>query len=116
MANLGTVYVGVKLDRQAAQASVKETGNVMASGLESQMGGESGRKIGRSLGASIAKGFAAGAAVGGIAEIFRTGFSESSDYQKGLAQLQAGLKSTGGAAGITAKQMEGLASSIQGYS
>lgn len=57
-----------------------------------------------------------GAAVGGLTAVFTTGIGEVSDYQRGFAQLTQGLKTTHNAAGITAKQMEKLASSIQGYS
>jgi phage-related protein len=59
---------------------------------------------------------AGGAALGGVVAILKTGASEQSDFLAGQAQLANGLKTTNGAAGITVKQMENLASSVQGYS
>ena len=53
---------------------------------------------------------------GGIAAVFKTGADEQSDFLKGQAQLVAGVKSTGGAAGVSVNQMEELAGSIQGMS
>ena len=38
------------------------------------------------------------------------------DAAKGQAQLEAGIKSTGGAAGVTTQHLQDLAASIQGYS
>jgi hypothetical protein len=70
----------------------------------------------KSLGGFAAK---AAGAIGGLAAVgavFRTGLTETKDYQAGLAQLQAGLKSTGDASGMTAQGMEKLATKIQGYS
>lgn len=56
------------------------------------------------------------AIAGGLAAVFKTGIDEQSDFLKGQAQLAAGLKSTGGAAGTTTDHLEDLASSIQNYS
>jgi hypothetical protein len=55
-------------------------------------------------------------AVGAHQERVLHGLEETKDYQAGLAQLQAGLKSTGDASGMTAQGMEKLATKIQGYS
>jgi hypothetical protein len=41
--------------------------------------------------------------------VFTTGIGEVKDYQAGYSQLQSGLKSTGGVAGMTSDQMEKLA-------
>jgi hypothetical protein len=71
---------------------------------------------------SFAKGVgvavAAGAvAVGaGIGAMIKTGWDEMSDASAINAQLEAGIKSTGNAAGVTVKEMNDLASSIQSYS
>lgn len=59
---------------------------------------------------------AGGAAIAGVTSALRTGFNEITDYQKGLAQLQAGLKSTHDVSNTTVKGLEALASSIQSYS
>ena len=48
--------------------------------------------------------------------MLKVGFGELTDYQSGLAQLNAGIKSTGGAANVTAPFLETLATKIQGYS
>ena len=56
------------------------------------------------------------AAAGAAALIVKTGVGEAMDASKGMAQLQAGIKSTGGAAGVTVGHMENLASSIQSMS
>lgn len=59
---------------------------------------------------------AGGAAVAGLTSALKTGFRELSDYQGGLSQLRAGMKSTHNQANVTIKGMEGLAHSIQSYS
>lgn len=69
-------------------------------------------------GTAIGNGITAGlrTAMRGASSIVRTGIGELGDYQAGLAQLQAGVKSTGNVVGLTTAQMEGLASSIEKYS
>ncbi|MGZ6836781.1 MAG: phage tail length tape measure family protein [Blastococcus sp.] len=68
----------------------------------------------KAFGLALSGGLAAGfAAVGAVA---KTGYGELRDYQAGLAQAQAVVKSTGGAAGVTASHVEDLASKIQNYS
>ncbi len=88
--------------------------------LGQQLGGNTGQAAGQSVGRSLAQAMVAGFAAVGVGRIIGkalgTGFSEVKDYQAGLSQLNAGLKSTGGVAGITAGQMEDLASGIQKYS
>lgn len=81
-------------------------------------GKSGGAKFGKSLTKALKIGAVAAAttAVAGIALVFKTGIGEAMDASKGLAQLNAGLKSTHNVAGVTAKGMEALASSIQGYS
>lgn len=53
-----------------------------------------------------------GAAFVGLAATLKVGFGELAEGQKVAAQTGAVLKSTGGAAGVTAKQVEGLAGSL----
>jgi len=60
-------------------------------------------------------GVAIGAA-GAAGAILKTGIGEAMDASKGQAQLEAGIKSTGNAAGVTVGHMENLASSIQSMS
>lgn len=89
----------------------------LASGLSAGTGGLRAQfgAIGRGLGGALAVGVAGAAAVG-ITSILTTGLDEVKDYEKGLAQLEVGLKSTGNVAGITVGEMEDLASSIEAYS
>lgn len=66
------------------------------------------------MGALKMGGLAAGAAFGTVLVAgIKTGVSEMMDAQKVSAQTAAVLKSTGGAAGVTKAQVEGLASSLQ---
>jgi hypothetical protein len=53
-----------------------------------------------------------GAAFAGMAVVVKQGFDEISEGQQVAAQTAAGLKSTGNAANVTAKQIESLAQSI----
>jgi hypothetical protein len=82
----------------------------------------SGTKIGTNLKGKFSSAFSgisttAKVALGaGLLTVFHSGLGEVEDYQKGLAQLQQGLKTTGNVAGLTAPQMEDLASNIQDYS
>jgi phage-related protein len=56
---------------------------------------------------------AAGAAgVGGLIAVLKTGADEFAESSKVAAQTEAVIKSTGGAAGITAKQVDALATSL----
>lgn len=79
---------------------------------------DSGSRFGGALrGVGKAAAFAVGgAALGGLAVTLKAGFSEFSEGQKVAAQTAAALKSTGGAANVTAKQVDDLAGSIMRYS
>jgi Prophage tail length tape measure protein len=70
--------------------------------------------FGKVLGGTLLAG--AGVAIAGIGAIIHTGFAETMDASKGTAQLAAGIKSTGNAAGVSVTGLNALASSIQGYS
>ena len=66
-----------------------------------------------SLGSSATK-FAATIGVLAVAnKVFRTGIEETKQYTAGVAQLEAGLRSTGNVANVTVQGMTDLASSIQ---
>ncbi len=58
----------------------------------------------------LAGGFAA------LGAIVHTGTDEAMDAAKGQAQLEAGIKSTNNAAGVTVDGLESLATSVQNYS
>jgi hypothetical protein len=72
----------------------------------------SGSGLFRGLGRSVA--FASGAFLGaaGFAAAVSASFDELSKAQAATAQTNAALKSTGGIAGVTAKQVDALAASI----
>lgn len=69
------------------------------------------------LGKGMAVASAGFAAIGaGALAVFKTGFDELQDASAMTAQLEAGLKSTGGVAGTTVESMNKLAAEIQNYS
>lgn len=73
------------------------------------------RSAGASFSAMKLGGLAAAAAIGTtLAAGIRTGYQEMQEAQKVGAQTAAVIKSTGGAAGVTRKQVEDLAGSLQG--
>lgn len=81
-----------------------------ALGRSSQAGSRFGSALrGVAKGAAFAIG---GAALGGIAVTLRQGISEFSQAAKVSAQTAAALRSTGGAANVTAKEIDALASSL----
>lgn len=51
-----------------------------------------------------------------VSAALRTGVQELSDYQAGFAQAEQGIRTTGGAANVTADDVEKLAARIQEYS
>lgn len=79
-------------------------------------------KAGKDSGINWSKGFKTTALAGigavftGLGIIAKTGFSKALEASAGQAQLAAGIKSTGNAAGVTVKGLEALAKSIQDYS
>lgn len=104
-----------------ATVSVIGSAKGFGSGLSRQINpqlhaaGQSGSGI---FSNALKMGALAGAAViaGGVAAILTTGIGEAMDASAGTAQLTAGIKSTGNAAGVTVKDLNALATSIQGYS
>ncbi len=72
--------------------------------------------IGKNIGGLIAGGLAIAGVGLSIGAIFKTGFDEASNASAGIAQLAAGIKSTGNAADVSVKGMTDLASSIQDMS
>jgi len=94
-------------DRGMSDAGAKfdSTGNELAtksSGI--------GQKAGKALAA------AGTAALAGLSMVVKTGIGECMEASAAQAQLAAGIKSTGGAAGVTVDHLTNLASSIQNYS
>lgn len=93
--------------------SAKGFGAALSQDVDPQMHG-----AGLSAGKLLAGGLLAGTAIiaAGIGAILKTGFDEAKDASAGIAQLEAGIKSTGGAAGVTVDHMTSLAGSIQSMS
>jgi hypothetical protein len=70
--------------------------------------------LGSILGTAVKAGaVAATAGIAGMGALLITSVKEAAEAQKGLAQLDAVLKSTGGAAGLTREQILGMASAFQ---
>ena len=103
----GTVSLGVK-------PNTAGFGRALSSGISGETSGlgDLGKKLGGLLVAGIAA-VGIGKAIGGL---IRTGFDEVKDASAGIAQLTAGIKSTGNAANVSVKGMTDLAGSIQGLS
>lgn len=72
----------------------------------------SAAKFGRSFGLA----FSGAAAVAIAAETIRTFIRNTIESEAAVAQLNAALKSTGGAAGLSSKQLQDLATKLQGVS
>jgi len=84
--------------------------------FDSKLGGAE-RRFGKLGGVLKTAGVAAGtAALAGLGAILHTGTQEAMDASAAQAQLEAGIKSTGGAAGVTVGHLNDLASEIQAYS
>lgn len=103
----GTVSLAVKAttDNFGSQLKKDISREVKGSGLED---------IGKFVGGTIAAGI--GAVMAGVGAVVATGITETLDASKGIAQLEAGIKSTGNAAGVSVKGMTDLAGSIQNMS
>ena len=86
--------------------------------LSSGVMGESGviGGLGKHLGGLIVGGLAVAGIGASIGSIVSKGLEEVKGNSATLAQLTAGIKSTGGAAGVTTNDMLGLAKSIEEYS
>lgn len=98
----GQVSLGVKAD-------TTDFGKKLHDGI---MGGVSG--LGKAVGVGIMSGAAAVVAAG--TAVMVTGIHEAMDASAGIAQLTAGIKSTGNAANVSVKGMTDLATSIQNMS
>jgi len=98
----GTVSIGVK-------SVTKGFGSALHDSLKGEVAG-----VGKAIGGTIMAGI--GAAVAGISAVAGVGIKETLDASKGVAQLNAGIKSTGNVANLSIKGMTDLASTIQNYS
>jgi hypothetical protein len=105
MSTLASLAVRLGLDNSDLQKGLQQSEGMV---------NKFGSSIGGLLGKTAVAGFAA-AATGAIAlgAALKNGVDEAMAWEEGTAQLTARLKSTGGAAGVTEKQVLDLASSIQ---
>jgi len=106
----------VALSAGQVSLPVKPDASGFGADLHKSIMGQSGgiSAAGKVVGTGILAGAAAVIAAG--AAVLTVGFQEAMDASAGTAQLEAGIKSTGGAAGVTADGLNALAGSIQGYS
>lgn len=125
MAEIGSAYISIIPSAKGFSGTLKKEigGDLDGAGTEGGQayskgllgGAKSGLSgAGKVLGGVLLGG--AGVAIAGIGAIIHTGFGEMMDASAGTAQLAAGIKSTGNAAGVSVKGINDLASSIQGYS
>lgn len=94
--------------------SAEGFGKALAAGVDPQLdeaGRTSGARFGRILGGAATA--AAGLAIAGIGAVLKTGIQEALDASGGIAQLEAGIKSTGNVANVSVDGMTNLAGSIQ---
>lgn len=103
----GSVSLGVKGD-------AKGFGAKLAADIKGQ--GSVFSDLGKHVGGLITAGLGLAGIGVSIGAIFKTGFEEASDASAGIAQLAAGIKSTGNAAHVSVDGMTALASSIQDMS
>ena len=106
-ASAGEVSLSVKADTRGLGAQLKND-------TEREAGGADFSGVGRIIGGAIAAGVALVTA--GIVAVVKTGLDETMEASAGIAQLEAGIKSTGNAAGVSVKGMTDLAASIQNMS
>jgi len=93
--------------RSLERALGRSAGATRRFGKESKLG---------AVGMGLMAGAAAGATVAigaGLSKALRTGISEFQGQARASAQTAAALKSTGGAAGVTQKHIEGVAAALQ---
>src|SRR3972149_8313741 len=83
-----------------------------ASGVFRKVGGEAGGLGGKIRGALVPAVKIAGAAFGALGVVLGTSIKEAMESQKVIAQLEAVLKSTKGAAGLTKKKKMGMAGRV----
>jgi hypothetical protein len=119
MAPLATAFIRVEADDKAFLTKVDKSGKTASSNLHKTMS-DGGTKAGKGFGDTFSKASLASmaglgksanlliaggvvAGVGAVTAVFKTGFSELADYQKGLAQTNAVLKSTGALLGSRRK-------------
>lgn len=97
-------------------ADMSRLSSSVNSGIDNAASSASGHgsRAGKLLGGAMAVGLGVAlAGAGGIAAIIKTGFDEASDASAGNAQLAAGIKSTGNAAGVTVGQLNKMAGALQ---
>lgn len=110
MTALAEAFIELRADDHLLRTDVTRAGSLAGQQSGSVFGKEFSRRAKRTVaigGAAIFAGLTAG---------LRTGFGEIKDYEAGLAGLRQTIKSTGGVANVSTKDLEALASRIQSYS
>ncbi len=112
MSRVQVVFDGVS--RGAEQAAARTRSAIRGVGDEADRQDRHVSRFGGAIGGLAKTGLLAAGAlgVGALVATLRSGFKEISEHQRVVAQTTAVLKSTGGQAGMTAKEIETLASSL----
>lgn len=110
MANERVVKITIVGQSDSAQKALKQTADAAT---QAEVKVEGFGKVFAGVGAKIASGIVAFGAFRAVTGFIGDAVSEAANGQKEFDQLGAVLKSTGGAAGVTAKQAEDLATSLQ---
>jgi hypothetical protein len=109
MSTLQTLVVKIGADTAELQQKLSEAEHRTGS-----FGDTVQSAIGKGAVTAFAAAAAGAAALGGsLAAALKIGIDEAASWQEGLAQLDARLKSTGGAAGVSADEITTLAESMQ---
>ncbi len=105
MATAGTVYIDVLPDMGRFRAGLRSSLRSQSSNL---------RSVGSTIGRGLAVGIGAGVAAAGI--VGKLAIDAAIEAEKVSAQTDAVLKSTKGAANVTAGEIANLSTNIQNYS
>jgi phage-related protein len=104
----------------SAFVSLLPSARGFGSKLDSEIGGEvksSGGRMGKVFGGALKVGaFAAGAGIAAVGAAFTGAVKAAAESEKITAQTAAVLKSTGGAANVTAKDVANLGNEVSAYS
>ncbi len=113
MSGLSAGKVTMKVQPDVTGFAAKLKSDVAA---EAESGGSFFHEYGKKIGETLLAGFAVLGIGTKVAEYIKNGFEEYSAFDAMNGQFAAGLKSTGNAANLTIAQMDGLATSVAGYS
>jgi hypothetical protein len=103
MTTLMSLLVKIGADTSGLRTGMREA-ETLTGGLEDALGGVGIKAAGLAV---------AGAAVGALAGAIKLGLAEAMAWQDGIAQMDAGLKSTAGVAGVTKQSILDLSAAMQ---